>query len=167
MISIKTKLKINKTKERISTLCCKLFKPLVKIMDKIDSYKYNKLQKKANNAKDDKIIKMYAKYIINYLSKLPNEEFYFDIASYCYGDYGENIINAMQENKNKVIKYWSNNFHTVMPFEYDIKNIENLTNMLKIELEKHSEISCEYIIYDNIYSWKMKNYKKTLIVKLK
>lgn len=46
--------------------------------------------------------------------------------------------------------------------------MEELTDLLKVELEKYDMIDCEYVVEEYLkQGWVASDYKKTLVVKLK
>ena len=89
----------------------------------------------------------------------------FDVTEWCDYDYvnGQSVRDfIVDQDKDKKLKQWG--YENVSMFSVD--GAEELTDLLKKELEKYDMVDCKYIIYDYLkQSWRARDYRKTLVVK--
>jgi len=141
-------------------------KPLVYLSDLIDNHKdkkYKRNQVKINKWTDEYAINLCSKVIIKDMVKYNENKEVFVVAEWCNTEYDIKTISdyITKQRSNKDLKSWGYK----LPWN-DENRIEELTDLLKLELEKHEEITCNYIIDKEKYSWGgcSHRYVKTLIV---
>lgn len=168
-MNIKLRIKLKEIKDGLIKSWYRSMTPTANAIIKYEEYSFKKREKEVKQWADEYAIKRCAKSV---LSKLINSRsiyatLFFEIGECCsYFDLinGQTIRDfAINQRKDKKLKLWGYK----LP-RYDVNRLEELTDLLKKELEKNSMIFCEYVKYDYIESgYDIENYKKTLIVKLK
>lgn len=144
--------------------------PVANAIIKYSDYKYHKRKKEVKQWTDEYAIKRCAKLVVKKLvscSKDYEYELNFDVAEWCDYDYvnGQSVRDfIVDQDKDKKLKQWG--YERISMFSVD--RIEELTDLLKKELEKYDMVDCECVTYEYLkQSWRAKDYRKTLVVKLK
>jgi len=164
LLSIKTKIKLKQIRRKLVSIWYFLMKPIEYIINKVEKYKYKRKEYRINKLTDERAIKLFSKILIKQLIKYKDSCEEFVVAEWCDSDYFClcTIVDYIKEQSyNKDLRSWAYN----LPW-YDVDRIEKLTELLRLELDKYKEIECEYIVEDNMYAYKARNYKKTLMVRL-
>lgn len=169
MLNIKLMLKVKSLKEKTIYFIGKLLKPLEYIEKLIRAYnhkRYKKMEARVSKWTDEYAIKLYSKALIKHfieLMKFNCTEERFVVAEWCDTNAGLDTIcdYITNQNFNESLRHWGYKLPN-----FDVKRIEKLTDLLKIELEKYNEIKCRYTTdeEDRHYKWYSKNYVKTLVV---
>lgn len=169
-MNIKLRIKLKEIKDNLIKSWYRLMTPVANAIIKYEEYSYNKRKEEVRQWTDDYAIKRCAKLVVKKLvncSKMYEHKLEFDVAEWCDYDYvnGDTIREFITDQyKDKKLQSWG--YERISMFSVD--KMEELTDLLKKELEKYDMIDCEYIINDYLkQSWRAKDYRKTLIVKLK
>lgn len=165
MLSIKTRIKIKTLKNKLIATWYFMMKPLACIAIKIDKHKHEKRKEKISKLADENAIRLYSKILVRRMIKYNDKQEEFVVAEWCDNEYDlQTIIDYIQSQRdNDLLRSWAYK----LPWR-DVDRTEKLTELLRLELEKYDGIECKYIIDDKItnYSYRCKNYKKTLVVEL-
>ena len=144
--------------------------PLAYIEKSLCNYrdkKYEKNQLKIAKWTDEYAMNLYSKILVKQMIKHNYRygcEEVLVVADYCNSGYSiTTVIDRTTEQRiSEDLKSWGYK----LPFA-DGKRIEKLTDLLKHELEKYKQITCEYIVDKNKYGYcSSRGYIKTLIVKM-
>lgn len=169
-MNIKLRIKLKELKDNLTKFWYKLMTPIANAIIKYGEYSYNKRKEEVRQWTDEYAIKRCAKLVVKRLISCSKDyecELDFNVAEWCDYDYvnGQSVRDfIVDQDKDKKLKLWG--YENVSMFSVD--GAEELTDLLKKELEKYDMMDCKYIIYDYLkQSWRARDYRKTLVVKLK
>lgn len=169
-MNIKLRIKLKELKDSLIKLWYKLMTPIANFIIEYSDYKYHQRKKEVRQWTDEYAIKRCAKLVVKRLISCSKDyecKLDFDVAEWCDYDYvnGQSVRDfIVDQDKDKKLKQWG--YENVSMFSVD--GAEELTDLLKKELEKYDMVDCKYIIYDYLkQSWRARDYRKTLVVKLK
>jgi hypothetical protein len=164
MFSIKTKIKLKLLHDSLDAVWYKLVNPLGKAIDNYNHKKDKRSQAAIKLWSDEYAMSRYGKVLIKEMIRYTNKHEEYVVATWCDSDYGMRNIRdyITEQNMDEDLCHWG----CSLPFSCGVDRIERLTDLLKIELEKYKEFTCEYIVDKDrcVYCENAKDYKKTLIV---
>jgi len=169
-MNVKLRIKLKEIKDDLINLWYNLMTPIANAITKYEEYSYNKRKEEVKQWTDEYAMQRCAKLVVKRLiscSKYYEYELKFDVAESCDYDYvnGQSIRDFIVDQHNdEKLKLWG--YEKISMFS--LGRIEELTDLLKKELEKYDMIDCKYIIDDYLKQngWAARDYKKTLVVKL-
>ncbi|BDR74247.1 hypothetical protein K144316041_p20860 (plasmid) [Clostridium tetani] len=170
-MNIRLRIKLKEIKDNLIKSWYRLMTPIANAIIKYEEYSHSKREKEVKQWTDEYAIKRCAKLVVKRLigySKDYECELNFDVSEWCNYDFfnGQTIRTfIVNQDKDKKLKLWG--YEKISIFSVD--RIEELTDLLKKELEKYDMmIDCECITGDYIkQSWRAREYRKTLVVRLK
>lgn len=173
---IKSMLKKKENKKRLRELWYKTMKPLanvlIKIDDKMYTYKENKIKKKVDSLTLEEVAEKASNLIVTELvNYYCGDGIYITIADKCYEDYGRTILDYIAlrtewgDKKDKVFYRW---VYKNDKFTGNLELNKELTNMVENNLKSNSMIEIKHAFIERLkYSYASNNYKETVVFSLK
>lgn len=168
---IKSMLKKKENKKRMRKLWYKAMKPLAKFLIRIDdrmyTYKENKIKKKVDSLTLEEVAEKTSDLIIDELVNY-YDEIFITIADRCYEDYCRTMLDYIirkTEWGDRVLYRWA---CINSKFRNDLELNEKLTSMVENNLKSNSMIEIKHVFIERLkYGYASFNYKETVIFKLK
>lgn len=171
---IKSMLKKKENKKRLRELWYKTMKPLanvlIKIDDKMYTYKENKIKKKVDSLTIEEVAEKASNLIIDELvNYYCGDGIHITIADSCNRDYCTDIIGYISSSLNKKdSSLYSRWINKNSKFRRNLELNERLINMVENNLKSSSMVEIKHIFIEKLkYRYASENYKETVVFKLK